>query len=69
MKLDFEYEIKSQIKIKSINLSGTVVGYYYSETGKRHQISYFKDGEKRVIYLYPEEVERNGRIENIGFKS
>jgi hypothetical protein len=69
MKLEFEYEIKEKVGIKDLELFGVVVGYYYGETGKQYQVSYFKDGDKKVTYLYPEEIEKLTKQESMGFKT
>ena len=67
MNIDFAFEIRQAVKIKALNVIGIVVGFYYGETGTQYQVSYFLNGEKKVIYLYEDEL--SGQIENakIGF--
>ena len=56
-KISFKYELKESVKIKNINTKAMVIGYYYGENGIQYQVVYFINGERKVIYIYEEEIE------------
>jgi hypothetical protein len=66
-KIDFKYNIKDNIKIKSINMLGLVVGYFYGESGIQYQVAYFADNERKTSYVYPEEIDKLDAKEMSGF--
>jgi len=66
-KVDFKYNIKDNIKIKSIDTNGLIIGYFYGESGIQYQIAYFSDGERKTSYVYPEEIDKIDIKENSGF--
>jgi len=63
----FEYDIKTKVEIKTIKTEGIIVGYYCGETGVQYQVSYFINGEKKVAYLYPEEIVGIKEENELGF--
>ncbi len=67
MNINFVYELKQEVKIKNINTLGFVVGYYYGEGGIQYQIAYFLNGERKILYLYPEEIKDTDGKEVTGF--
>lgn len=67
MNIQFEHELKSKVKIKALDVEGLVVGYFYGENGKQFQVSYFLSGERKVLYLYPEEISKATGTEKLGF--
>jgi hypothetical protein len=62
-----EYDLKSQVKIKSLNVAGLIIGFYYGETGFQYQVAYFVNGDRRTAYLYPEEICMPNGKESTGF--
>ena len=66
-KIDFKYNIKDNIKIKSINILGLLIGYFYGENGIQYQVAYFYDGERKTSYVYPEEIDKLDSKEMSGF--
>ena len=68
-KVNFKFSIKSDIKIKKLNVSGFIIGLYFGETGRQYQISYFINGEKKSTYFYEEEIESTDGTEKFGFTS
>ena len=67
IRIQFEYALKTSIKIKSLNTLGIVVGLYCGENGVQYQTAYFLNGERKTTYLYPEEIEKPSGDEEIGF--
>lgn len=58
MNINFRYNIRDKVLLHDLNIVGTVVGYYYGDTGKQYQVSYFINGEKRVSYFFEEDLSK-----------
>jgi hypothetical protein len=69
MNIEFKYELKKLVLISAINVLGFIIGYYYGETGKQYQVTYFHNGEKKTLYLFEEELEEPTGSESMGFKT
>ena len=65
----FNYEIKGKVKIKDLNVIGTVIGYYVGDTGKQYQVSYFLNGERKILYLYDTDITTVDSDTLLGFKT
>lgn len=70
MKVDFTYDIRDKVFIDDLNTVGTIVGFYYGDTGKQYQVTYFLNGEKRVTYLFDGDFQKVRKVvdQRMGFK-
>ena len=67
--VEFEYAMRSEVRIKNLDTKGIVVGFYIGDNGIQYQVAYFLNGERKVQYLYLEEL---GPVESgtkVGFIS
>ena len=67
--VQFKYNLKSTVIIKSINTIGTVVGCYVGDSGTQYQVAYFLNGERKVTYLYSEELSSKVEKAKLGFNT
>jgi len=67
ISIEYGYDLHTEVRIKKIDTIGLVIGYYYGETGHQYQVAYFIDGERKTIYLYPEELDLPTGRESAGF--
>jgi len=65
--IEFKLSIKQSVKITNINTLGTVIGYYVGDSGIQYQVAYFLNGERKVMYLYEEELGDPKEDTGIGF--
>jgi len=65
--IKFIYDLKQEVQIKGLDTKGIVVGYYCGETGAQYQVAYFLNGDRTIIYLYPEEICKLSGKESSGF--
>ena len=56
MNIEFEYNLKDEVRINALNVKGLVVGFYYGETGIQYQIAYWSSGTRKTQYVYKEEL-------------
>lgn len=51
-KVDFDFSINDEVKVKELGVIGHVVGLYYGETGKQYEVAYFYDGDFKKLFIY-----------------
>lgn len=69
MNVEFKHNLKDIVRINALNITGIVVGYYYSETGITYKIAYFLDGSRAVDFLYEEEISKPSGHESAGYST
>lgn len=68
-QVEFGYDLKQNVRIKALKAKGFIVGYYCGDTGIQYQVSYFVDGDRKVAYLYPEEIAETDESDALGFQT
>jgi len=57
MTVDFDFDIKQPVKIKSIGMIGTVDSMTIDINGKQYRVVYWNDGGRFSTWMYEWEIE------------
>lgn len=57
MIVDFKFDIEQRVKIKELELTGTVISLWYGRRGKEYEVRYCSNSEYKQIYFYEQDLD------------
>ena len=56
-KVTYDYDLGTEVKIKAINLIGTIDALLLDHGGQQYRLVYWNKGDRHSTWMYPFEIE------------